>query len=139
MEIRPYGAQDRDGCLAIFDSIWPSGDRTQLAAFLDSSPSQFFIAEHDSAIVGCGGFAVEGEQGRLLWGMVHRRWQRQGLGRFLLFYRMREITRNGTVATVNARVPAAAAPFYAAQGFREVHTAGAEVEMTKRLAVCGGT
>lgn len=139
MDIRPYIVTDRNACLAIFDSnspdFIPNESRPGFTAFLDA-PSDFFIAEHNGEIVGCGGFKISGETARLHWGMVHRKWQRQGLGRFLLFYRLREITRNPAVQGVGLEAPRQAAPFFAGQGFREIAGDSARVEMSKRLIVC---
>ena len=140
MDIRIYGDGDREACLAVYESNVPEAlngaGREEFAAFLDARPGRLYVAEHGGAVVGCGGFEITGDTARLLWGIVGRQWQRQGVGRFLLFYRLREITRDGAVAYVHATVPRAVAPFFAAQGFRE---AGGDTEfaaMTKRLTVC---
>ncbi len=127
MDIRVYAAADREGCLAVCDSIgW---DRAAVDGALGAMP--FFVAEHDSAIIGCGGFTINGAVARLEHGMVHRDWQRQGLGRFLLFYRMREISKAGNVAIVIAAAPEDAAGFYEKQGFRREHGV-----LVKKLTVC---
>lgn len=130
MDIRPYVATDREGCLAVLDSLGGTG-REAFAAYLDGGP-RYFVAEHDGNIVGCGGVG----EGRLEWGMVHAAMQRQGLGRFLLYFRMREVSKLGAFEHVGVRVPRAVAGFYAGQGFREVGGDGEWVEMSKRLAVC---
>ena len=136
MDIRPYSPADRDACLEIFGSNLSLAGRPLFEAFLDGVPVSFFVAEHDSKILACGGFEINGETARLQWGMVHSKWQRQGLGRFLLFYRMRQITRNASVQIVNLECPRQAAPFFASQGFREVTGNGEALVMVKRLAVC---
>lgn len=127
MDIRPYAAADRDACLSVCDSI--GGDR---AAFENTlGEIRFFVAEHDGAIIGCGGFVIDGATAQLLHGMVHRNWQRQGLGRFLLFYRIREISKAGDVAIVIAAPPEDAAGFYEKQGFRREQGV-----LIKKLTVC---
>ncbi len=133
MEIRKYAMEDREGCLGIFDSCFPTETRAAFIAIIDGSAESFCVAEHDGEIVGCGGYSIHGEAARLHWGMVGRKWQRQGVGRFLLFYRMREITKNASVQVVGLRAPLEAVPFFLKQGFRE---AGPEGEMIKRLVVC---
>lgn len=127
MEIRPFTAADREGCLTVCDSI--GGDRVALEKALGEIP--FFVAEHEGAIIGCGGFAVDGSTAHLLHGMVHRDWQRQGLGRFLLFYRMREISKAGAVVMVIAAPPEGAAGFFEKQGFRREQGV-----LVKKLTVC---
>ena len=131
MDIRAYAAADREGCLAVLESLGGEG-LVDFAAYLDGGP-RYFVAEHDGQIVGCGGVG----EGRLEWGMVHRAMQRQGLGRFLLYYRMREVGKLGTFEHVQVRVPRGVAGFYAGQGFREAGGDANWVVMSKRLAVCG--
>ena len=131
MDIRAYAVADREGCLAVLDSVGGAG-REEFAAYLDGGP-RYFVAEHDGRIVGCGGIGA----GQLEWGMVRLEMQRQGLGRFLLYYRMRELGKLGNFEHVQVRAPRGAAGFYAGQGFREASGDGHWVVMTKRLAVCG--
>lgn len=131
MDIRAYTAADKEGCLAVLESVGGKG-RAEFAAYLDAGP-RYFVAEHEGRIVGCGGVA----EGRLEWGMVHAEMQRQGLGRFLLYYRMREVSKLGAFEHVSVRAPREVAGFYAGQGFREVEGDGEWVVMSKRLAVCG--
>lgn len=136
MDIRVYTAADRDACLEIFDSNTPGlTERDQFVQFLDD-PGSFFVAEHNGQIVGCGGYAIQGGAARLHWGLVHRAFQRQGLGRFLLFYRLREITRNAAVQMVGLTAPRPAVPFFLSQGFRESVGDEQSAEMVKRLVVC---
>ncbi|MBI2686683.1 MAG: GNAT family N-acetyltransferase [Acidobacteria bacterium] len=137
MEIRKYAPADREACLAVFDSNFADPQmRVEFAGFLDGLNEHFFVAAHGGELIGCGGFALAENAAALRWGMIHRAWQRKGAGRFLLFYRMREITKNKGVEFVRLRAPAEAADFFAKQGFRETSRDGKFVEMTKRLAVC---
>ena len=136
MDIRPYSPTDRAACLAVFDSLFDDpAARDAFAARLDDA-ALFFVAEHNGAIIGCGGFSVAGNAARLDWGMVHKNFQRQGLGRFLLFYRMKAIGHAGAVEMVAAEAPRAYADFYLKQGFRETGGDATRVLLAKRLAVC---
>jgi len=69
--------------------------REAFAGYLDGGPG-YLVAEHDGRIVGCGGVG----EGLLEWGMVHGAMQRQGLGRVLLYYRMREVGELGNFEPV---------------------------------------
>lgn len=151
MEARPYTPADREACLAVLDSLVPDlmhpQERPAFAAYLDMSPPHFAVLEHDGQVVACGGFELPPAgsfNARLVWGMVGRPWQRQGLGRFLLLYRMRAMSRQSdAVQTVSLETKPQSAPFFAAQGFRTVrvvtisHAPGVDgVEMVRKTAVC---
>ncbi len=149
MDVRPYLPVDRDACLAVFDSNTPdffeSHSRRDFEKFLDGPGGPYFVMEHDGAIIGCGGYSVEDEKApaRLVWGMVRRDWRRQGLGRFLLLFRLREITKRGGVEMVHLDAAPDSAPFFQSQGFkvasivRDGYAAGLDrIEMTMKLTVC---
>lgn len=143
MELRPFTPADRAACLAVFDSNLPAyfdaAERPPFEAFLDAAKRPYFVMEHDGAIVGCGGYAIEAEAGlaSLTWGMIRADLHRNGLGRFLLMYRLREISKAGNIARVRLSTTPHAAGFYEKQGFR---TGGADaqgrIEMIKKLTVC---
>ena len=95
--------------------------------------------EHDDAIVGCGGFYLDDSktQAHLCWGMIHQNAQRQGLGRFLLLYRIREIGNAGAVERVSLQTSPAAATFYEKQGFKRTPPTHIHlVDMVMKLTVC---
>ena len=144
MDIRAYEPKDRDGCLAVFDSLegpyffTPEG-REEFAAFLDRAESPYLVLEHDGCIVGCGGYHAEpgAAIAALHWGMIARGAQRQGLGRYLLLYRMKEIGRVPGVQMVNLGTTAGAAPFFEKFAFRKVKEDDAGlVTMRMKLQVC---
>jgi len=101
MDLRPYSPLDRDLCLAVFDSnashLLDPGARREFEDFLDRRNCSYFVMEHGGALVGCGGYAIDREKAlaRLLWGMVRADSQSLGLGRYLLLFRLREITKAG--------------------------------------------
>jgi N-acetylglutamate synthase-like GNAT family acetyltransferase len=149
MDVRTYLRADRDACLAVFDSNSPdffkSHSRQDFEEFLDGPGGPYFVMEHDGAIIGCGGYFVTAEKAlaRLMWGMVRRDWRRQGLGRFLLLFRLREITKAGGVEMVHLDTAPDSAPFFQSQGFKvsrvakDGYAAGVDrVEMTMKLTVC---
>jgi N-acetylglutamate synthase-like GNAT family acetyltransferase len=149
MDIRRYLPADRDACLAVFDSNTPkffrSHERRDFEEFLDGPGCSYFVMEHDAAIVGCGGYFVTEEKtlARLVWGMVRHDLQRQGLGRFLLLFRLREIAKAGGVQMVCLDTSQNTAVFFESQGFkvRRVTKDGYaarldRVEMAMKLTVC---
>ena len=149
MDLRRYLALDRQACLKIYDasaaSLEPTHPRQSFATFLDNPPSTFFVLEHEARLLGCGGYQhSDGSlQARLLWGMIHAEWRGQGLGRFLLMFRLREITKHNTIQLVQLEVPAPLAAFYQHQGFhlgvrkKDGYASGFDkIELTKKLTVC---
>jgi N-acetylglutamate synthase-like GNAT family acetyltransferase len=143
MDVRTYQAGDLDACLRIFDSNVPEyfsgAARAEFEAFLRSAMGSYYVMEHDGNLVGCGGFARETEPGlvSLTWGMIRRDLHRQGLGRFLLFYRLKEIGKLEGVTIVRLRTISSTAAFFERAGsFRVSGDDGHSVTMLKKLAVC---
>ena len=149
MDLRLYEPSDRAACVSVFDSLTPDLlDGACLASFkswLDNPAGPYFVMEHDQSVVGCGGYeiAADGTTARLSWGMVHRKHQRMGLGRFLLMYRIREIGRAGNATLAVADSPRPSAGFFEKQGFRisrivnDGYAPGFDrVELTRKLIVC---
>jgi GNAT superfamily N-acetyltransferase len=129
MDIRPYVASDRNACLSIFDSNFEAGQRPEFERFLDRPEGPYFVMEHEGATVGCGGYAGAS----LVRGMIRRDFQRLGLGRFLLMYRLRKLEG---IQMVRLETPRSAVPFFEKQGFRAVRDGSDGVEMVKKMNVC---
>ncbi len=143
MEVLPYLPTHLDACLAIFDSNTPTffqpAEHESFAQFLQNPNCTFIVLEHDEAIIGCGGFYLDDSKthARLCWGMIHQSAQRQGLGRFLLLYRIREIGKAGAVQMVSLQTSPAAATFYEKQGFKLTQPTHSHIiEMVMKLTVC---
>ncbi|MCU1329161.1 MAG: hypothetical protein JWN34_4531 [Bryobacterales bacterium] len=151
MDVRAYSPADREACLGLFDSNTPEyflpRERADFESWLDGDPAHYFVFEHEGLVVACGGYAIPAAgstDARLTWGMVGRQWQRQGLGRYLLMYRMREMGRtSGNIQTVSLETTPQAAPFFASQGFRTVDlrkdwvSPGRDkARMVRKLSVC---
>jgi GNAT superfamily N-acetyltransferase len=149
MDIRPCLATDRDACLAVFDSNTPDSfdpsERPEFALFLESLKGTYLVLEHAGQIVACGGHYLTADptRARLAWGMVHREHHRQGLGRFLLLYRLRELGKLPGVQVVLVNTSQHAVGFFAKLGFKtlEVKPNGFapgldEVRMAMKIQVC---
>jgi N-acetylglutamate synthase-like GNAT family acetyltransferase len=146
MEVRPYLASDRDDCLAVFDSNAARGffgpaARGAFEVFLENPAGPYLVLEHDGRIVGCGGYRVDPDQPAavLSWGMIHYDLHRNGLGRYLLLYRLKEIGRAPFVQFVVLETPPQAAPFFEKFAFRPVESQETDaglVRMRMKLKVC---
>jgi N-acetylglutamate synthase-like GNAT family acetyltransferase len=138
MDVRRYLPTDRIACLSIFDSNRAAG-RAGFEKFLEAPEGPYFVMEHDGGIVGCGGYTVDAESrlATLVWGMIRRDSHGQGLGRFLLMFRLREIGKLGGIERVRLETSQPAAKFFEGQGFKIVGPVNEGVEMVKKLTVCG--
>jgi N-acetylglutamate synthase-like GNAT family acetyltransferase len=130
MELRAYQSSDQSACLTIHNN------EPQLETYLNASPQHFYVMEHEGSILGCGGFSLDSQSAQLHWGAVHADWRRQGLGRYLLMYRLKEISRHSNIEWVYAKVPNAFSSFYERNGFRLHSSDGDSTVWAKRLAVC---
>ncbi len=138
MEIRPYTLEDREACLSVFDSLGEPSRRPEFAAFLEKAPAVYLVLEHDGRLIGCGGFRAEAGHAiaHLEWGMIQRDLQRQGLGRYLLLYRLKEIGRVAGVQHVELTAPPGIAPFFEKYAFRVAGEDSGLVCMRMKLQVC---
>jgi N-acetylglutamate synthase-like GNAT family acetyltransferase len=149
MDVHPYAPADRAACLAVFDSNTPGffhpKERPAFETFLDAPFGSYFVMEHDGGIVGCGGYAVaeDGSLASLVWGMVRHDLHRRGLGRFLVLFRLKEITRSSGAQVARLGTSQYTAPFFEKQGFKvagiekDGYASGMDrVEMRMRLSVC---
>jgi N-acetylglutamate synthase-like GNAT family acetyltransferase len=139
MEIRAYRVADKASCLGLMDSNMPeyftAEEREDFEAWLDAPQGHYRVAEHDGCVVGCGGMALErADLASLTWLMVAGHLRGQGLGRFLLFYLMKDLPAGVTHVRL-ATIPPVAG-FFEKQGFRAQSTGAKGVEMIKKLQVC---
>ena len=134
MDPRPYTQADETACLEIYGPT----ERKPFEDFLATNPASFFVLEQNQQILGAGGYTLSdnGTQANLVWGTIRKDLRRQGLGRFLLMYRLREIGKTGTVQTVRVETSPQTAPFFEKQGFKIASVHSDRVELIKKLTVC---
>jgi N-acetylglutamate synthase-like GNAT family acetyltransferase len=134
MDPRPYTQADQPHCLEICDPT----ERKSFEDFLATNPANYFVLEHNQQILGAGGYVLSGNatQANLVWGMIRKDLRGQGLGRFLLMYRLREIGKTNTVQTVRVSTTQPTAPFFEKQGFKIASVNQDRVELIKKLTVC---
>ncbi|ABC28154.1 predicted acyltransferase [Hahella chejuensis KCTC 2396] len=101
MEIKPYSAIHKQGCLSVFDSnlgkYFAPHEREQFSEFLNSvtqaEDNLYFVVLQEEQLVGCGGLRVHQETVYLSWGMLARTRHKTGLGEQLLRHRLKQATR----------------------------------------------
>jgi N-acetylglutamate synthase-like GNAT family acetyltransferase len=116
MEIRLAEAAERAACEAL----------TPLAG----QAEKLWVGEHEGEIVACAGYAAGP---KLTAVAVAEKWRRQGVGRLMVMYVLRELSRAGNVERVwvEADEDEDAAGFFEKQGFRRQGAV-----LVKRLVVC---
>ncbi len=149
MDVRPYSSDDLPGCLTAFDSNVPEyfdpSERAEFTEFLAEDPWPYVVMENEGASLGCGGWDLEdgGKLASLTWGLVRNDLHKQGLGRFLLLYRLREVAKISGVERVRIDTSQQTAEFFRKQGFKVLsvekdgYAPGLDrIEMMMKLAVC---
>jgi GNAT superfamily N-acetyltransferase len=121
MNLRPYQKKDFAECLGIFRSNTPLYfAETELESFMHylKAPETYFVVTDEDQVIACGGVSVRGEQAALVWGMVARSRQRQGVGAFLLQARLAYIAKHHpTVRQITLQTTQHAQGFYEKFGF----------------------
>jgi ribosomal protein S18 acetylase RimI-like enzyme len=124
MRIRAYTPEDKEACLAIFDSNMPTyfadHERSEFVTFLDEDADQYFVVEHDAGIIACGGFFVipNTPVAVLTWGMVAREQHSRGIGRLLLLTRLQRLCEEPSVTVVKLQTSQHTYGFFEKVGFK---------------------
>lgn len=128
MEARDYTEQDQAGCLAIAAARSLAVDEVAVAL----GRGRWWVLEHEGAVVAFGGLAEKGEMDELIGGMVDPRFERQGLGRYLLMLRQ----RHARAPRLEVEAPAEYRRFWEKNGFRAVAESEGRVRFSRKMAVC---
>lgn len=123
--MRPYAPEDREACLALFDSNVPDffrpQEREEYVAWLDNPGGPVVVLLDDvGGILAAGGVALEddGETGSLCWGIVRRDLHGRGLGRTLLEARLGLLAADPACRRVRLSTIAGTVGFFEKLGFR---------------------
>ncbi|MEN5147537.1 GNAT family N-acetyltransferase [Brevundimonas diminuta] len=125
---RPYRADDREACLALFDGNTPrffdASERDGFADYLQATAFEhaYQVIERDGRVVACGGHAVEpdGISVALCWGMVDNGLHGQGVGRALTEARIAAARATPGITRVILNTSQHTQGFYARFGFETV-------------------
>ena len=123
VEMRPFRPVDAPACLAIFDSNVPPfflpSERDEFAAFLAEPGGTYLVGAIDERVIACGGYWLlpHAPVAALTWGMVHREYHRQGLGRELLQHRLAALRQQPGLVAVVLQTSQHSAPFFLRAGF----------------------
>ena len=119
MDPRTYQVADLPACQAILPTL--------------EVPTHFHVFEHNGQILAFGGYEVTSPAtAQIKQYMVHPDWRRQGLGRYLILYLLKQISAQGHIEQVHTQATPDASTFFERQGFHPV----SHHNYTKRLTVC---
>jgi len=124
MWFRRYRPQDHAACLEIFDGNCPVyfdvAERSDFEGFLQGQRHAYGVVESNTgAVIACGGYSRTHlpDYAHLRWGMVHRDYQHQGVGRYLLKMRLQEVSNDHSITLVKVFTSAQVKGFYEREGF----------------------
>ncbi|MDB6075092.1 MAG: family N-acetyltransferase [Verrucomicrobiaceae bacterium] len=121
--IRDYTPADREACEAVYASnipgAYPESILEECATFLDEGTSYHLVVEQEGEVIGCGGLELRGEgpYAHLVFGFIHKDFQRKGFGTTLLAARLSLVEHEGQTMTLHVEAGAEVAPLYARIGF----------------------
>lgn len=123
--VRPYCQEDREACLALFESNVPKyfapEELKDFVSDLDDLKWPYLVMEDENGkIVASGGYGAIGEDGTvaaLCWGMVRRDLHRCGLGRRLLVERLKRIAAEPKFTRVTIETSQYSRGFFERFGF----------------------
>nr|WP_295931828.1 GNAT family N-acetyltransferase [uncultured Dyadobacter sp.] len=134
MTIRAYKPTDYAECIEAFHSNEPEffaeqeleEFRTLLEDLADikkgdfASSTHYFVVETAGRVAACAGFYLppDGGPAMLVWGMVARRFHRQGIGKLLLTFRLDKIQELHPGTPVILDTTQWSYPFFEKLGFR---------------------
>ena len=124
MKFRPYQPEDKDSCIEIFMSNTPQyfgvDEADEFRQFLETLPCAYFVATQDNEIVACGGHGYHGKKETMVlcWGMVHADLHKQGLGKFMLIERLKQIYKDFGPTVVQIDTSQHSQGFFERYGFQ---------------------
>ncbi len=123
MKIRDYTPTDSDRCVEIFKSNQPKffadNELPDFVEFLGGTPHPYYCLVEDETIVGCGGYWIHKDVRKavLTWGMIANDRHRQGLGKRLTVYRLRQICTSQKADSIQIDTSQHTFEFYQKLGF----------------------
>ena len=119
MDPRPYQPTDLPACKAILPTL--------------EVPTHFHVFEHNGEILAFGGYEISSPTtAELKQYTVHPTWRKQGTGRYLILYLLKQISAQGPIAQVHVQSSADTTTFFERQGFHLT----AHGIFVKKLTVC---
>ena len=99
MRIKPYKQKYFDNCVDIIESNTPKYilpiEHLAFKNYLLKKNKTYFVLFNGFNLVACGGYGINDSQTKadLSWGLVHRKHHSQGIGSYLLRFRIENIKK----------------------------------------------
>ena len=125
MDPRPYQPTDLSACKAILPTL--------------EVPTHFHVFEHNGEILAFGGYEImDFTYASISVYFVHPDWRRQGLGRYLILYLLKQISTHENMAEAHAFATSEFEGFFERQGFKRTSWSMKKgwAVYTKKLTVC---
>ena len=128
MRVLRYDKIHKESCIDVFVSnlgkYFAPQEQNEFMAFLDNldDSCEYFVFIEGNKVVACGGLANEQSCGVLCWGMVHRDYHNQGLGKALTLLRLERLKAQDDIKVIKIETSQHTQGFYARQGFKVTHT-----------------
>ncbi|VAW25727.1 Ribosomal-protein-S18p-alanine acetyltransferase [hydrothermal vent metagenome] len=99
-------------------------EEIDLIKYLDEQIEDYYVIELNNKIIGCGGINYEPDKNAAIisWDIIHPDFQRKGLGKELLTYRIDRIKKMGIYPQVIVRTSQFTNNFYKKNGFKLIET-----------------
>jgi N-acetylglutamate synthase-like GNAT family acetyltransferase len=123
MHIRNYHPDDKATLLLVFDLNCPQyfapEERSDLQTYLDTESEDYFVVECDNKVVDCGGINIQKDKnkGVLSWDIIHPDYQKRGIGKALVAFRVERLKKTHLVEEIGVRTSQFTDQFYAKCGF----------------------
>lgn len=121
ISIRKYNENDRNLVIDIIRANTPRyfapEEEADFCQYLDLHLEQYFVAEYDNIVVGCGGFKLFEDHVKISWDMINPNYQGMGIGGLLLTHRINKIKEDLSVNYIIVRTTQFVYKFYENYGF----------------------
>ncbi len=99
-------------------------EEIDLIKYLDEQIEDYYVIELNNKIIGCGGINYEPDKNAAIisWDIIHPDFQRKGLGKEILTYRIDRIKKMGIYPQVIVRTSQFTNKFYEKNGFKLIDT-----------------
>lgn len=122
--IRRYANKDKKELLGILKLNIPKyfdeSEVNDFIEYLDKEVEDYFVIEENGVIIACGGinYFLDDASARISWDIVHPEFQRKGIGKKLLLYRIEQIKKKKNINLIIVRTSQLAYKFYQKAGFQ---------------------